>query len=235
MPQHPEAAWIASRPLFTIALLELLKQRGLYGLHAALLARGSDGILIAGSSGAGKSTLALCLLRANYRFGGDDMCFLEPAGDGVCARALPDEIDVAESTMKFFPELGDGSSRARPAGARKWLLTPEDVYPVDFVMQCTPRLLLLPQIGEHATTVAEPVSPADALLEIVPNVLLTNARASQAHLDVLAMLTGQSRCWRLRTGRDFDRIPHLVAELLQKPMAAARYHGHTPAAVAARQ
>ncbi|HEU5209719.1 MAG TPA: hypothetical protein VFU06_09920 [Longimicrobiales bacterium] len=232
--QHPEAAWIASRPLFTIALLELLKRRGLFGLHAALLARGSDGILVAGSSGAGKSTLALCLLRAGYRFGGDDMCFLDPAVNAVCARALPDEIDVAESTMKFFPELANGSGHTRPPGARKWLLTPEDVYPVDFVQRCTPRLLLLPQIGEHAITVAEPVLPADALLDIVPNVLLTDARASQAHLDVLAMLTTQGRCWRLRTGRDFDRIPRVVAELLQQSMPVARSHGHTPAAVPAR-
>jgi hypothetical protein len=54
----------------------------------------------------------------------------------------------------------------------------------------------------------------EALLEIVPNVLLTEPRACQEHLAVFAELAKQTACYRLETGQDFNRIPILFRELL---------------------
>jgi hypothetical protein len=63
---RPEAdqLWLATHPLFTLPLLEMLKRRGKYGIHAAGVARNGRSLLLPGSSGAGKSTLTIALLRA---------------------------------------------------------------------------------------------------------------------------------------------------------------------------
>jgi hypothetical protein len=51
-------------------------------------------------------------------------------------------------------------------------------------------------------------------LELVSNVLLTDAPSCQKHLNILTALSKQTPCYRLETGRDFDHIPALLSELL---------------------
>jgi hypothetical protein len=62
--------------------------------------------------------------------------------------------------------------------------------------------------------VLKPIDPEQALLELANNILLTDARSSQAHFDVLAGLIRQCDCYRLETGRDFDTLPGQLRELL---------------------
>jgi hypothetical protein len=50
--------YLATHPLLSVALIQLLERRHRYCLHAACLARDGRGVLVAGPSGAGKSTLA---------------------------------------------------------------------------------------------------------------------------------------------------------------------------------
>jgi hypothetical protein len=50
-------------------------------------------------------------------------------------------------------------------------------------------------------------------------VLLTERACAQAHLDVLAMLARDCRCYRLRTGRDFERLSRIVRELADEAAA----------------
>ena len=59
----------------------------------------------------------------------------------------------------------------------------------------------------------EPLERDEALLELAPNVLLTDPASSQRHLDALGALVRASRCFRLSAGRDFDRLTALVREL----------------------
>ena len=69
-------------------------------------------------------------------------------------------------------------------------------------------------VSGAATSVDIPVSDDEALLELAPNVLLTDPAACQAHLDSLGRLVAASTCFRLETGRDLERIPDLVRELV---------------------
>ena len=59
-----------------------------------------------------------------------------------------------------------------------------------------------------------PIGADEAFLEMVSNVLLTEGRSCQSHLGILTELVKQTPCYRLETGRDFDRIPFLLRELL---------------------
>jgi hypothetical protein len=210
---EPHDTWLAAHPLFTLALVEILKRRERYSIHAAGLSIDGKALLLAGESGAGKSTLALGLVRAGFDFLGDDTCFLAPELDGVRVCAFPDEVDLTEETIGLFAELsviplvGAGHTSKRQ-------LLPELVYAMHFVDECTPRLIVFPSVAHRDRSTLRRVDPAAALLRLAPNVLLTDAASSQAHLYQLAALVRQSECYALETGRDFQRLAEELRTLI---------------------
>ena len=207
-------------------------------LHAAGVAQAGQGLLIAGASGAGKTTLAIALLRAGFGFLGDDTLFLAratPPANGphaalqksaavtvpaeVRALAFPDEMDLAPQTLDFFPELAQDAS-APPSGQRpKRPVCATRVYGIEPLWECAPAMLVFPQTAPVPASVLTPMTKADALLQLLCNVVRTEVHSSQAHLDSLAALVRQCRCYRLQTGRDFDTLPARLQSALQRPGA----------------
>lgn len=216
--------WAATHPILTLCLAEMLRRRGLFSLHAAVLALDGQGVVIAGNSGSGKSTLTLALLRAGFALLADDTSFLARERERSRVLAFPDEIGVTERTIQFFPELATMLRRDRVPGAPKRQLLPEEIYDATFASETTPSLILLPRVsGESSTRLAE-IAASEALLELVPNVLLTEPAASQEHLAALGALVLSTRCFRMSTGRDLDALPERIAELL----GASRAATHAP-------
>lgn len=209
-------AWLAANPLFTLPLVESLKRRELYGLHAAGLSVDGKGVLLPGASGAGKSTLTVALLRAGFDFLTDDTIFLtRRGGAGLRMLAFPDEIDVTEETARHFPELKVLLDMPKRAGSRKRQLCAQEVYGANITWECRPHALIFPRIAKAEKSVIKPMGSGEALLELAPNVLPTDRRSSQHHLDVLAELARDTDCYRLEAGRDFDAIPKLIRDRLK--------------------
>jgi hypothetical protein len=206
--------WLLSHPFLTLPLLETLKRHELFSVHAAGLARQGRGVLLAGTSGSGKTTLAIALARAGFELLGDDMLFLSTTGDGVRVHAFPDEVDVTDATLGFFPELRELLRQRRPEGWPKWSFRPETVFGATTTWSCEAAALVFPCISPVDKSRLEPMDGVDATLELAPNILLTQSQACQAHLAALSALTSTTPCYRLWTGRDFDDLPYLMAKLL---------------------
>jgi hypothetical protein len=200
--------------MFSLPLMELLRHRGLYYVHAAGLCIDDRGLLVPGTSGCGKSTLALTLVRAGFGFLGDDTLFLAPSDDHPRILAFPDEIDLTEETVEFFRELRSLPVKKRLPGGKKMQIRAEDVYGAEFIPECTPAILVFPRVAQSEKSVLCPMDRDEAFLELVPNILLTEAHTSQAHLDVLAELVRESDCYRLETGRDFEDLPRLLQDVM---------------------
>jgi len=209
-----ENLWLASHLLFTISLIEILKRRGCYSLHAAGFGANGRGILIPGMSRAGKSTLAIALLRAKFDYLSDDMLFLSRRDDGLRVLAFPEELDVTDETLGFFPELSFVSRSPKVRGWPKRQVHPEEVFGVKASHEAFPAAVVLPRIANTEASILTRIHPDEALLEIAPNVLLTDEPSCRAHLHALAELVRLTPCYRLETGRDFDRLPILFRELL---------------------
>ncbi|HEY0510690.1 MAG TPA: hypothetical protein VGH73_02220 [Thermoanaerobaculia bacterium] len=209
--------WSLSHPLFTLPLVELMKRRGLYGLHAGGVCRDGRALLLPGTSGSGKSTLTLALARAGFAFLGDDTLFLarRPGhASGLRVLAFPDELDLTDQTVAFFPELAALLGHSRPEGWRKRQVRVEHAYGAPVVWECDPAALVFPRVTGLPASELIPLSRGEALLELAPNILLTEARSSQGHLDALAALVEGSECYRLEAGTDLDASVELLREIL---------------------
>jgi hypothetical protein len=211
-----DQVWFVSHALFTVPLIEMLKRRGRFAIHAAAIELDGRGVLFAGATGSGKSTLALALLRAGMGFLGDDTVFVSYGAQGLRIRAFPDEIDITDNTARLFPELIGFAGKHREPGWPKHRLWPEKVYDLRLTWECAPCLLVFPTLTNSAESQVELIGGGEALVELLPNIPLTDARSSQAHLDALGDLVRHSRCYRLRLGRDLDRLPSVIGALVSE-------------------
>lgn len=211
--------YLATHPLATISLMELLERRGLFALHAACLASGpGDGVLLAGASGAGKSTLALALAHAGMRFLSDDIVFLscDPDSDGVTVLGFADTVGLTEYAAAHLLALQAMSQQPPAPGFPKRLHRIEDLFGAPALPACRPRALVFPAVSPDEPSTIDPLDPGDALLRLVPDVLLTDPEATHAHLRAIAALLKQVRCYTLRSGTDLERAAELVRALTSR-------------------
>jgi hypothetical protein len=210
----PGNLFMASHLILTILLVEILKRRGSYSVHAAGFSKDRKAILIPGTSGAGKSTLAITLLRSGFGYLSDDMVFVRRQPGELRVLGFPEDVDVSDGTISFFPELDFLRHCSKAAGSRKRQVRADEVYRAELVSEARPGAIVFPQISENERSVLRPIGADEAFLELASNVLLTEARSCQEHLRILSELARETPCYRLATGRDFDHIPFLLSELL---------------------
>jgi hypothetical protein len=207
--------WALSHPILTLPLIEALKRRGRFSLHASAVALGDKGLLFPGSSGSGKSTLCLALARAGFGYLGDDMLFLAEREGDLRAQAFPEAFDLTDETVRLFPELGDLLGAEKRRGWPKRELRVEERFGTEVVWECRPVALVFPRVARSGRSRLTPLDPGEALLELLPNVLLTEATSSQQHLEALARLAAGCACYRLETGTDFEDLAAELRRLLE--------------------
>jgi hypothetical protein len=206
--------YLATHPLATIALMELLERRGRYCLHAGCLELDGRGVLVAGPTGSGKSTLTLALVRAGLGFVSDDLVFLAHAGqDRVEALGFADAAGVTDATAERFALAGT----PRTDGFPKRLIRLEDAFGVTPVERCEPRVIVFPEVVTDRPGALEPLHPGEAYLRLVPDVLLTQPAGTQAHLKAISALLTQVRTYTVQSGTDLGYVAALVRDSLRTP------------------
>jgi hypothetical protein len=216
---QPSDLYVLSHPIVSLLLMESLKRRSLYPLHAATVALDGHGVLLAGTSGAGKSTLSVALARRGFSFLGDDTVFLQQNASGWCARAFPDQVDLCPDAADVLARAWDSHDTAMP-GWHKRQVRADRVSSNPIPWSVSPRTLIFPRVSGRPTSTLRPLSREEALFELAPNVLLTNAAASQEHLNALAAVIEQCDCYRLDTGRDLDDAVDVIRTAIGAGMLA---------------
>ena len=199
-----------------MALVELLKWKKLYTIHATALEKHGSGVLIPGVSGQGKTTTFLSLLRSGYRCLSDDHPFIYEEGNAIKVLAFPVKVDVTENTINLFPELQDRSTSLHQGIVKRYFYV-EDLYPGSTGHSCIPKVLLFPQVVDQATSWLEPISKSQALEDLLPHGLLVYDReVAKREFQTLTHLVQQVECYRLQFGRDVLDVPRLIDPLLEK-------------------
>jgi energy-coupling factor transporter ATP-binding protein EcfA2 len=192
----------------------MLKWRGLYSVHAAGAASDGRAVVLAGPSGSGKSTLALALARHGLDYMGDDMLFATHLDGKLLLHAFPEEVDVSPSSAAWFDELA-AYTGAPPPGWPKHRIHVDETFGARVAAPAVAAALVFPAIDPSGRTTLEPLTADEALIELGPNVLLTDAAMAQRHLDVLGELARSAPAYRLAVGRDLAHAADLLAELLR--------------------
>jgi hypothetical protein len=192
------ALYVTAHHAFPLAVGELLRTRGRYGLHAAALARPDGrGILLLGDSGAGKSTLCYRALGLGFRCVADDGVLLHGA-DGV--RASPFYREPCLDPALLRPEDRARAVAIEPAvdGPRHRIDLPSAVLADDARID---EVWILRR-AEGEASALEPASASDLLAELVRQNrrVLLHPELASAHLELLSRLTASARGFVARLG-----------------------------------
>ena len=206
--------WLLSRPLLTLPLIEALKRRGLYSLHAAAVACDGRALLLPAPSGSGKSTLSVALARSGLSFMADDLVFVSRSPAGLCVHGFPDELDLTAEAAAWFPELGVPPGSPPDGWPKHRVAT--DRLAGGVTLLARPGALVFPAISPSSSTVMRPMTEDRALVDLAPNVLLTDPAASQAHLDALAELVRAVPSFELAVARDLDHASAVARSALSR-------------------
>lgn len=215
--RHPGDLDLATG-LVSIAVIELVSRRGLFGLHAAAVARDGVGYLFPGPSGSGKTSLCLALVRDGFRYVTDDFLLLTAgAGDIRCFPFFRTfNLDVAWATR--FPELRFVQDLPLlPNGKR--MFDPEQCYPGSRTVATRPARLLFPTIVTRAESTLRPISQRDALCRLLPQSRLSaDPDTAEAHVRALAALARDCAAFEFQHGRDFLGAPVETLRRLLEPL-----------------
>ncbi len=203
--------------VFHLALIELLRRRGLYTIHATALEYHGSAVLIPGNSGRGKTTSFISLLRSGYRYLSDDHPLLHDSGAHIEVLPFPIKINVTDATVQFFPELREASEQVLHPGFPKRYFYADDLYPMAVGQRSQPGIVLFPHVVDAPRSRLELLPKSRALEAMLPQALLVyDQEVARREFQVLAKLVQQVDCYRLHFGRDILDLPKLITPLLEK-------------------
>lgn len=209
-----ESDWVISHMIFYPLWCQLMKEKGLYPLHAAGLVKDGRSILLPGRSGSGKSTLSLQLVRDGYGLLSDDTVFLKKSGCMIEAMSFPEEINVKERTFELIPELRNIKNLTVNKLRQKSSFQIDELYPDSFVDSAIPSLIIFPQISDSNETTLQPVSRTEALTMVMCFALFfLDPSTTSKHFEMLSQLVKQAPCYNLSAGSDSDKMLPTINKL----------------------
>lgn len=202
--------------LFMFVFNQMLKSKNYFPIHCSVVEKEGKGILMPGFSGAGKTTTSISLIRSGYGFLGDDRPILHYDKDNNLEMlSFPEEINVTEKTIGFFPELADGEFIKTHKGMLKKSFNAEDIYPGSLTERCRPKAVLFPEITPVSKSYVEEMSKSDALSLFLPHTMLVfDKETSNRHFNILFDLISSVDTYRLKLGSDILALPELVEAIL---------------------
>jgi hypothetical protein len=215
-PGDARAAFVGSHLFFTLALLEQLKRRDRFAVHAGGVVAEGRAILIAGASGSGKTTLAVAGVLAGLELLGDDLVLLHhrEGEDSLILKAFPDELDLADDALAFFDSLKALFDQVKPRVSGKRSLHPLDVPGMRLAWEARPAAIVFPSRTRRTPSRMRPISDDDALGRLVANVVRTERVATQRHLDALAVLARTAKAFEIDVG-DPGEAPSIFRDILE--------------------
>jgi hypothetical protein len=222
-PGFTQQPTLRRQQFWAFGLLRLLRQRGLYGLHAAgVETPGGRNLLIVGRSGCGKTTLAIGLVRSGAGYLSDDAVLLRDGSQGVEALAFrrPFSIDAArvdDYRDLVAPSIGSASGKRRVDMTR--------VHPCQHRQRFCPDVIVFPRIARTETSTLCRLSRSAALHALLAESgpELFDRSTMPSHLELLSRLLRQTTPYELAAGRDMYESPQLLIDLLEQSSGSPQW------------
>jgi hypothetical protein len=210
---------IFSNQVFFQTLEILLHTRGLYPMHASVVARGGRAVLFPAESGAGKTTLALTLVQAGFRYLGDDKPLVAQRNGRPRVLAFPEPVNTYVDELRQFDQLPKRIHPEIPADIPlKQSFYIEDYWPGSVLNSAFPSALVFPESRREdpgASTLITPISQTEGLRRLVelnwPGHLPWGL---DGFLDMMRDLAACTPCYTIRCGTSLDDVPEKIGELM---------------------
>jgi hypothetical protein len=186
-------------------------------IHAALVSKNGQGVLLAGKGGTGKSTSALACLEAGFDYLGDDYIGLEASEDGSFqGHSIYSATWLMADHLLRFPRLIPHAIYPQRPDQEKTLAFLSQAFPRQLSCRARIRALVLPRINTDAPAQIRPASKGEALFALAPSSILLRPISGPETLNKLACLTQQVPRYWLEWGNDLSAVPDYVQELLDR-------------------
>ena len=170
-------------------------------LHAAVLARGDDAIILPGFPGAGKSTLcaSLCHL-ADWRLFSDELAILDPDSGQLIPNPRP--INLKNRSIDIVGAFPGARLGPRYHDTRKGIVA-HAAAPASSIAQAEcpgrPRWLVFPRYQAGASTTIEPMTRAEAFT-LIQEQSFNRERMGDVGFRSLCDMLSQVDCYRIDYG-----------------------------------
>lgn len=203
--------------LLLAPIMEMLKQRGYYGLHAATLARGGCGYLFPATAGQGKTTVALGLLKGGFHYAGDDKTLLREQDGEIAALAFTRRFNIDPDIGDRYHELGFVAGLDPLPLCDKRPVDVSSVYPGSFTPRCRPRFIIHLQRAHRTESRIVPLTRSDSFDRLVRQTILALDRTvASKQLALLGRLIQGADSYLLLNGDDLYGEPARLAALLPR-------------------
>jgi hypothetical protein len=205
--EHSNPSEGRAKPLPVILPLWYLDQAVYFG-HAALVARDSAGVLLAGRGGSGKSTASLACAAAGLEFLGDDQAGLEQTGpESFVGHSLWSVAGTHTEHLRRNPELTCDAERTLQDGDKTLLFLAEGSR-ARLAASVPIKAIVLPRPSGGESSRLVPATAPEALLAIAPtSVMGLGVLGGRWGFDLLDRLVRSVPAFRLEAG---SHLPDLV-------------------------
>jgi len=210
---------LAQANFWCFGLLKLLRELGIYSLHAAGLApRDGGGILLVGAPGSGKSTLAIGLIREGWKYLSDDAVLLSYESEAVHAMALRRSFYIDAVRSSDYSDLPLGEEAPDSNGGKRRRIGIHEAFTEQYVSRCLPHILIFPRIKRQEQSALKPLDSVSALQILLAQSApqLFDRSTMAGHLEVLKRLLQQTEKYELKTGTDLYHEPAKLVDLLEQ-------------------
>jgi hypothetical protein len=201
--------------LLMAPLMEMLKERGLYGLHAAALTRQDRGYIFPGDANSGKTTIALGLVRRRFGYLADDKVLLKREDGRVAALAFTHRFNIDPAISRFYPELARLDGIAPLPGTVKRPFDVSALYPNSFTRRCWPHAVIHVQPAPGSTSRIASISRTASFMRLSRQTILSFRRdRAEMHLQLLGDLVKNADSYLLENARGPEGSPDQLLDLV---------------------
>lgn len=212
---------IFSNQLFYQTLEPLLNSRGIFPIHASAVALGRRAVLFPAPSEYGKTTLALAMVRAGYRYLGDDKPMIVQRAGRPTVIAFPEPINAYVDELRQFPEL---PARPHPDFPPDFPLkvsfSIETYWPGCVMPSAIPKALIFPEPRPKKPidrSLIEPLSCAESMRRLIElNWPLHLPGRLDGFMDMMRDLVARTPSYRIECGTQLDDLPERIGALLNR-------------------
>lgn len=184
-------------------------------LHAATMAYGGKGVILAAGSGCGKSTLVAGLMARGWTYLSDEFALINP--DTLNAHAFPKAVCIKAGAFGLVRELGLPFAGRRyyvkGLKGRVGYVNPREVGSGTVGSQTRIRLVIFPKYTPHRQPRLNRVARAKAVFALAGSALNRNAFADQG-VSVLSRVVREADCFGIDSG-SLDRTCDLLESLIE--------------------